>query len=109
MVDRESAGQNHRRVLCQVNFLLTELLSVHAFHVNERTEVDGEFLPVSQVEIGRLFGGRLGLGDQDGFDLLGHGCCDSMSSKELAQTPENPKQGPPPFEGAKIQDSNNPL
>ena len=61
MVHSQAAGQNHGSVLREIDALLAEFLRLHAFHVNEGTEINGEFLSVSQIEVRGLLRGRFGL------------------------------------------------
>ena len=61
MIHRISAGQDDGRVLGQVDSLLSEILRLHAFYVDEWTEINGQFLTVGQVEVRN-------------FSVVGFGC-----------------------------------
>jgi hypothetical protein len=48
-------------VLGQVDALLSKILWLYAFNVDEWTEIDGQFLTVGQIEVRRFFRGGLWL------------------------------------------------
>ena len=72
MIDGIARGKDDAIVLGQVNAVLSEILTVNPFYMDEAAEIDLQLVLAGQIEVRRLLSSRLGLRNQNGLDLLAH-------------------------------------
>lgn len=65
VIDRITTGENNRRVIEDINLLLSEFFNRYRFYLNERPEINFQVKFFSQLQVWGISVSRSFLGNQD--------------------------------------------